>query len=211
MADELHDVLTAVGPRLRALRKQRGATLEQLAGSTGISVSTLSRLESGQRRPTLELLLPLAQAHHVPLDELVGAPATGDPRIHPRPVNRNGTTWLPLTRNPGGLNAFKQIVPVNPHPPQRLEQRVHEGYEWLYVITGRLRLALGEKDFVLTAGEAAEFDTRVPHGYANIGRKPLELLIIFGPQGDRVHLRARTTTRGSGHAAPLGSPDTAAS
>jgi DNA-binding XRE family transcriptional regulator/quercetin dioxygenase-like cupin family protein len=211
MADELHDVLTAVAPRLRALRKQRGATLEQLAGSTGISVSTLSRLESGQRRPTLELLLPLAQAHHVPLDELVGAPATGDPRIHPRPVNRNGTTWLPLTRNPGGLNAFKQIVPVNPHPPQRLEQRVHEGYEWLYVITGRLRLALGEKDFVLTAGEAAEFDTRVPHGYANIGRKPLELLIIFGPQGDRVHLRARTTTRGSGHAAPLGSPDTAAS
>ena len=74
-------MLTAVGPRLRALRKQRGATLEQLAESTGISVSTLSRLESGHRRPTLELLLPLAQAHRVPLDELVGAPATGDPRI----------------------------------------------------------------------------------------------------------------------------------
>lgn len=55
MSDELHMVLTAVGPRLRSLRKQRGVTLEQLAESTGISVSTLSRLESGQRRPTLEL------------------------------------------------------------------------------------------------------------------------------------------------------------
>jgi transcriptional regulator with XRE-family HTH domain len=204
MANELHTVLAAVGPRLRALRKQRGATLEQLAERTGISASTLSRLESGQRRPTLELLLPLAQAHRVPLDELVGAPATGDPRIHPRPVNRNGTTWLPLTRNPGGLNVFKQIVPVNPHPPQRLEQRVHEGYEWLYVITGRLRLALGQQDFVLTAGEAAEFDTRVPHGYANVARKPLELLIIFGPQGQRVHLRARTTTTRPDSAAPSG-------
>src|SRR3712207_6992551 len=72
------DVLTAVGPRLRALRRQRGGTLGQLSEQTGISVSTLSRLESGQRRPTLELLLPLARAHQVPLDELVGAPPTGD-------------------------------------------------------------------------------------------------------------------------------------
>src|SRR5262249_42923332 len=89
MPDDLHGVLNAVGPRLRALRRERNVTLEQLAGSTGISVSTLSRLESGQRRPTLELLLPLAQAHRVPLDELVGAPATGDPRIHPRPIKRH--------------------------------------------------------------------------------------------------------------------------
>jgi transcriptional regulator with XRE-family HTH domain len=202
MADELHSVLTAVGPRLRALRTRRGATLEQLAERTGISVSTLSRLEAGRRRPTLELLLPLAREYRVPLDELVGAPATGDPRIHPRPFSRNGTIWVPLTRNAGGLIAFKQIVPVKSRTPERLEQRVHEGYEWLYVIAGRVRLALGEKDFVLTAGEAAEFDTRVPHGYANVGRKPLELLIIFGPQGERVHLRARTTAKGSAPVAP---------
>ncbi len=193
VTDDLHSVLTAVGPRLRALRKQRGATLERLAETTGISVSTLSRLESGQRRPTLELLLPLAQAHQVPLDELVGAPATGDPRIYPRAVKRHGITWLPLSRNPGGLNIFKQIVPWNPKPPELLVQSVHEGHEWLYVIDGKLRLALGDEDFVLTSGEAAEFDTRVPHGSANVGPGPLELLIIFGPQGEQVHLRARTT------------------
>jgi transcriptional regulator with XRE-family HTH domain len=194
MSEDTQAVLTAVGPRLRALRKQRGATLEQLAESTGISVSTLSRLESGHRRPTLELLLPLAQAHRVPLDELVGAPATGDPRIYPRPVRRGSATWLPLTRNPGGLNVFKLIMPVNPDPPDHLEQRVHEGHEWLYVITGRLRIALGDQDFILTAGEAAEFDTRVPHGFANVGPEPLELLLIFGPQGERVHVRARTAS-----------------
>jgi len=194
MSEATQAVLTAVGPRLRALRKQRGATLEQLAESTGISVSTLSRLESGHRRPTLELLLPLAQAHRVPLDELVGAPATGDPRIYPRPVRRGSATWLPLTRNPGGLNVFKLIMPVNPDPPDHLEQRVHEGHEWLYVITGRLRMALGGQDFMLSDGEAAEFDTRVPHGFANVGPEPLELLLIFGPQGERVHVRARTAS-----------------
>ena len=194
MSEDTQAVLTAVGPRLRALRKQHGATLEQLAESTGISVSTLSRLESGHRRPTLELLLPLAQAHRVPLDELVGAPATGDPRIYPRPVRRGSATWLPLTRNPGGLNVFKLIMPVNPDPPDHLEQRVHEGHEWLYVITGRLRMALGDQDFILIAGEAAEFDTRVSHGFANVGPEPLELLLIFGPQGERVHVRARTAS-----------------
>ena len=60
--DDLPEVLSAVGPRLRALRRERGATLAQLSETTGISLSTLSRLESGQRKPTLELLLPLAKA-----------------------------------------------------------------------------------------------------------------------------------------------------
>ncbi|GAA1880691.1 helix-turn-helix domain-containing protein [Streptantibioticus ferralitis] len=192
MTDNLNAILDAVGPRLRAIRKQRGSTLEQLAELTGMSVSTLSRIESGQRRPTLEVLLPLAQAYRMPLDELVGAPATGDPRIHPQPVNRDGVVWVPLSRDPGGLSAFKQVLPVPAQVPERLDQQVHEGYEWLYVLTGKLRLALGEKDFLLGAGEAAEFDTRVPHAIANAGRRPLELLIIFGQQGERMHLRART-------------------
>jgi transcriptional regulator with XRE-family HTH domain len=195
MADDLRPVLTAVGPRLRAMRKHRGVTLEQLAESTGISVSTLSRLESGQRRPTLELLLPIARAHQVPLDELVGAPASGDPRIYPRPIQRDGATWLPLTRNPGGPAVFKQIIPPGAahgdDPHSQPEMGTHEGHEWLYVISGQLRLTLGDQDFVLTAGEAAEFDTPIPHAISNAGSRPAELLNIFGPQGERVHLRAR--------------------
>jgi transcriptional regulator with XRE-family HTH domain len=193
MADELQSVLAGVGPRLRTLRKNRGVTLAQLAEVTRISVSTLSRLESGQRRPTLELLLPIAQAHRVPLDELVGAPASGNPRIYPRPLQRDGTTWLPLTRNPGGPAVFKQIIPPDPGQgratPGRPDQGTHEGHEWLYVITGRLRLTLGDQEFILTAGEAAEFDTRIPHAVTNAGAQPAELLNIFGPQGERVHLR----------------------
>jgi len=190
----LDGVLSAVGPRLRALRRHRGATLAQLSGSTGISVSTLSRLESGQRRPTLELLLLLARAHQVPLDELVDAPATGDPRVHPRPFNRNGVTFLPLTRRPGGLQAYKQLIPAN-WPDGALEPQVHEGYEWLYVLSGRLRLLLAEHDVILTAGEVAEFDTHVPHCFGNPGPEPAEVLSLFGPQGERLHVRARPSTR----------------
>lgn len=101
--DDLESALAAVGPRLRALRRQRGITLAELAVTTGISESTLSRLESGQRRANLELLLPLARAHSVPLDDLVGAPRTGDPRVHLKPIHRHGMTFIPLSRRPGGL------------------------------------------------------------------------------------------------------------
>ncbi len=192
--EELAGVLTAVGPRLRALRRQRGTTLAQLSETTGISLSTLSRLESGQRRPTLELLLPLARAHRVALDELVGAPETGDPRIRPRPFVRHGHTFVPLTRNFGGVHAFKQILPPLDGPPAEPELKVHEGYEWLYVLSGRVRLLLGEHDLVLGPGEAAEFDTRTPHAFVNAGPQAAEFLSLFGPQGERIHVRARPAT-----------------
>ncbi|MCW2704211.1 MAG: transcriptional regulator, family [Blastococcus sp.] len=189
MTNSDDSVLAGVGPRLRALRQQRGVPLSELSVTTGISVSTLSRLESGQRRPTLELLLPLARVHQVPLDELVDAPATGDPRIHPRPFDRNGVTVVPLTRRPGGLQAYKQIYPPQ-WPGRELEQQSHEGYEWLYVLSGRLRLRLGEHDVTLKAGEVAEFDTHVPHAFGT-GAEPAEVLCLFGPQGERLHVRAR--------------------
>ncbi|MFF1418690.1 helix-turn-helix domain-containing protein [Streptomyces sp. NPDC058280] len=189
--DDFSSVLTAVGPRLRALRRDRGSTLAQLSEATGISLSTLSRLESGRRKPTLELLLPLAKAYGVQLDELVDAPATGDPRVHLRPFTRHGMTFMPLTRHLGGLHAYKQIIPGGQGGSGKLEQRVHEGYEWLYVLSGRLRLVLGEHDLVLTPGEVAEFDTRTPHAWAGAGPEPVEFLSLFGRQGERMHVRAR--------------------
>ncbi|MFF4253673.1 helix-turn-helix domain-containing protein [Streptomyces sp. NPDC001663] len=186
--DDTDEVLAEVGPRLRRVRKERGATLAGLSAATGISVSTLSRLESGLRKPSLELLLPIARAHQVPLDELVGAPPVEDPRVRTKPLVRHGRTYWPLTRQPGGLQAFKVLVPEGSEEP---EPRTHEGYEWLYVLSGRLRVVLGEHDVVLTAGEAAEFDTRVPHWFGSTGEGPAEFLSLFGPQGERMHVRAK--------------------
>lgn len=185
-------MLDAVGPRLRAIRHKRGATLAQLSTATGISVSTLSRLEGGQRRPTLELLLPLARAHQVALDDLVGAPATGDPRVHAKPVQFRGRTLIPLTRHPGGIQAYKMLLPAR---EAQTELQSHEGYEWMYVLAGQLRLRLGELDLVLKSGEAAEFDTHTPHWFGSTGARPAELLILFGPQGERLHVRARPRSK----------------
>lgn len=194
MAIDLEETLTAVGHRLRALRRERELTLVDISAVAGISVSTLSRLESGARRPTLELLLPLARAYRVTLDELVDAPPTGDPRIHLRPIRRNGMTMLALTRRAGGIQAYKIVIP-GVSRRKRPDPQTHEGYEWLYVLNGRLRLVLGEQDLVLAPGEAAEFDTRVPHWFGAPGPEPVEFLSLFGRQGERAHLRAQSLKR----------------
>src|SRR3954451_16659724 len=156
-ADAIAAALESVGPRLRRVREQRGLTLTEASQHTGISKSTLSRLENGQRRPSLELLLPLALTYRVPLDDLVGAPETGDPRIRLKARRVNGRTVLPLTRHPDGIQAWKIIIPADQTTPK---MRTHDGYEWLYVLTGRMRLIQGDRDLVLGVGEAAEFDTQ---------------------------------------------------
>ena len=187
----IDQILASVGPRLRALRQQRDMTLADLSAATSISVSTLSRLESGQRRPNLELLVPLARAYGVPLDELIGPPSgSGDPRVQALPFERRGITYVPLTRRPGWLQAYKLIIPAS-RVERQPDLQVHEGYEWLYVISGQLRLVLGEHDLVLRSGEAAEFDTRLPHWFDRGGLESVELLSLFGPQGERIHVRAR--------------------
>ncbi|MEU2672836.1 helix-turn-helix domain-containing protein [Streptomyces sp. NPDC007164] len=194
MEREPEDVLDAVGARLRALRRERGMTLADLAAVTGVSESTLSRLESGQRRPALDLLLPLARLYNVPLDDLVGAPRTGDPRIHLKPVRRFGMVFVPLSRRPGGIQAFKMIIPGSPDPREPMPQ-THEGFEWLYILSGHLRLLLGERELTLTPGEVAEFDTTLPHWLGSADGGTVEALILFGPQGTRAHLRATPDQR----------------
>lgn len=198
MTNDLDAVLGAVGPRLKALRVERNLTLTEVAAASGVSASTLSRLEAGQRRPNLELLLPLARLYGVPLDDMVDAPSTGDPRIHLKPITHAGMTAVPLTRRPGGLQAFKMVLEGDARGEEP-DPRVHEGYEWLYVLNGRLRLVLGDRDFVLRPGEAAEFDTHTPHWFASADGRPVELISLFGQQGERMHVRARPKTASPGH------------
>ncbi|WP_329385950.1 helix-turn-helix domain-containing protein [Streptomyces sp. NBC_01716] len=191
-AAEVGRTLDAVGPRLKQLRLGRDITLTHLGEATGISVSTLSRLEAGLRRPTLEQLLPLARVYGVTIDELVDAPRTGNPRINLRPIAcKDGSTVLPLTRRPGGIQAYKFVLPA-PSPGGDVEPvlRTHEGHDWIYVLNGTLRLVLGEHDLVLRPGEAAEFDTRTPHWFGVTGSGPVEFLSLIGKQGERAHVRA---------------------
>ncbi|MGW4695679.1 helix-turn-helix domain-containing protein [Kitasatospora cineracea] len=183
-----------MGPRLRAARARDGRSLGEVCRATGLAPSTLSRMENGRRKPTLEALLLLAREYRVPLDELAGtAPARSAPPRRTDPGTAK--TVLPLTHYVGGLHAHKHVLPAATAPPPRPRPVSHPGHEWLCVLSGRLRLALGDRELLLTAGEATEFDTRTPHAVANAAPdRPVEYLVLFGPQGER--LRTRPTGPG---------------
>ena len=185
-AADIAAALDQVGARIKRLRTQRRMTLTGVAKATGISKSTMSRLETGQRRPTLELLLALSHAYRVPLDDLVAAPEEGDPRIQLKPGHVKGRTVIPLTRQPDGMQAWKIVIPTSKVTP---EPRAHDGYEWIYVLSGHMRFVLGDQDWVLGPGEVASFDTKVPHWFGSTGNEPAEILSIFGRPGERMTVR----------------------
>lgn len=181
------DVLEAIGPRLRETRTDRGLTLTEVAERIDVSVSTLSRLESGLRRPTLDLLIALARVYRVALDDLVGAPSTGDPRIRPTPIRSEGKVFLPLTNRSAPVQAVKIVLPGH-RPGDPIRQKAHGGYEWLYVLSGTVDLKLGSEVTRLATGEAAEFDTRQPHGVVSATTSAAEILTLFSPEGERIHV-----------------------
>lgn len=190
MDADVAGIIDAIGPRLRTLRTVRGLTLAAVAERTGLSVSALSRLETGRRQPTLDLLIPLAETYRASLDRIVGAPATGDPRTHLEPYRHpNGGLAVPLTRYPGRIQVFKHVL--GPREPRLVS---HEGHAWLYVLAGTLRLLLGDDEHVLAPGETAEFDPMTPHWFGPAdGSGAVEVLHLFGPRGDAAVPRVKQT------------------
>jgi transcriptional regulator with XRE-family HTH domain len=188
--EKTDDVDLRVRRRLRELRTQRGLTLEEVATRADIDVSTLSRLESGKRRLALDHLPRLASALSVSTDELLRAPEADDPRVRGASRTANGVTFWPLTRGgpAGGLHAFKIRVSARRRtPPDVLP--VHDGQDWFYVLSGRLRLILGERDFIIKPGEAVEFSTWTPHWFGTIDG-PVEGIALLGPHGERLHVHS---------------------
>lgn len=187
--------LAEVGPQLRRHRLRSGVTLTALAGATGISKSTLSRLESGQRRPSLELMLPIVQALRISLNDVLQmAPEEG--QFNPlAPHPWNGVVRLSLTRAIGPVQVWKLVIPGGRARP---DPQIHEGHMWMYVMSGRMYLVLGKEELQVKVGESAEFNTRVPHWYGNTGQEPAEVLCLYGRQGEQVRPRVVTSNPSSG-------------
>jgi transcriptional regulator with XRE-family HTH domain len=184
----LNEIEKVVRTRLRSLRNTLGLSLDELAARTNLSPSTISRVETGKRTISLDILLPLATALQVDLDALLDVRGDDDVVIRPTP-NSSGerTTWM-LSRPTASRIAVKTRI----EPARKTEeQRVHPGHDWFYVITGRVRLSLGEREITVEAGESAEFATMTPHALAAIDG-PAELIMIFDRDGQRAHVHHET-------------------
>jgi transcriptional regulator with XRE-family HTH domain len=174
--------------RLKGLRLARGWSLDALAARCHLSPSTLSRIETGHRRISIDQLAPIARALGTSLDQLVEAVDGDDVVIRPRrDLGHGATTWI-LTRDdePHGLAVGKMRITAG-KPTHEL--RVHPGHEWFTVLSGTARLHLGDRVILVESGQAAQFSTMSPHAITAAGG-PVEIIVIFDRDGRRAHLDA---------------------
>ena len=182
--NEPNEIEPVVRARLRSLRNTLGLSLDGLAARSNLSPSTISRIETGKRAISLDVLLPLASALQVDLDSLLTVHRDDDVVIHPVPSTAGGrTTWM-LSRPTGSTIAVKIRLEPTDRPA---EPRVHPGHDWFFVIQGQVRLLLGEREITVGTGEAAEFATMTPHALA-ASDGPAELIMIFDRDGQRAHV-----------------------
>ncbi len=174
-----------VAPHLRAVRRRAALTLEAAARTAGMSPAYLSRLETGRRQPSLPTLLALARCYGTTVSELLGeAPADRDAVIRADepgdppdrvPARAGGWTY----RRAGATGRALQALRVHvPYGSQDDVVRVHPGEEWLHVLSGRLRLRLGDSAHVLAPGDSAHFDSLTPHRLAAADPGGADLLFV---------------------------------
>lgn len=182
------DLDATIRARIRGLRLARGWSLDALAGRCRLSASTLSRIETGHRRISIDQLVPIARALGTSLDQLVEPVHDEDVVIRPRRDRAHGvTTWL-LSRGdaPQGVTVAKMRITARRPPAER---GVHPGRDWFTVLSGTARLHLGERVILVETGQAAQFSTMTPHAITAHGG-PVEILTILDRDGQRAHLDA---------------------
>lgn len=186
--NDVNKIEEVVSTRLRSLRNTLGLSLNDLAARTRLSPSTISRIETGKRAISLDVLQPLATALHVSIDTLLDMSGDEDVVIRPSPSHGGGrTTWM-LSRSTGPTLAVKiRLEPTTRTP----EQQVHPGHDWFFVLAGRVRLLLGAREIIVEAGQAAEFSTMTPHACEALDG-PAELIMIFDRDGQRAHVHQET-------------------
>ncbi|MFD5765878.1 helix-turn-helix domain-containing protein [Streptomyces sp. NPDC127049] len=185
MTQEEGDLDGLVRKRIRALRVAQGWSLEELAGRTNLSQSSLSRIENGRRRLALDQLVLLARALDTTLDQLVET-ADDDVVISPTVDAARGSMRWPVKSDPGMTVVRQRMTEPPPENPARM--RAHPGREWLVVLSGTAILMLGHRRFRVEANQAAEFPTMMPHAIGADGG-PCEILGIFDRDARRGHQR----------------------
>lgn len=172
--------VSALGERLRAAREARGLTLDQLSASVGVSKAHLSRLESGDRQPSVGILVEVAAALGTRVSVLLGEDVAGTALATFAPdaprLEAAGLEIAPGSGFPGSgaLEALRVHVPCDREPPAPAH---HRGEEWIYVLRGFLELEFDGLLRELSPGTAAHFDATRPHRFS-AGGAGADLLLV---------------------------------
>jgi transcriptional regulator with XRE-family HTH domain len=186
--DPIQLQLDSFGVRLKELRLQRGWTLQELADQSGLSKTFVSRLETGGRQASIAAVLTLARVFGVSLASMFETQLETEPcliirRTEAVSKSANGLTYTPLSSAERFFNL--QPIKLSVSPSRKGNEHFHhDGEEWIYLLSGRLTLSLAGKTYELEPGDAAHFDSRLPHRLIARGPHEAEVLLVASPFSD---------------------------
>lgn len=186
MKDSSTDLNDRIAERVRALRAERGLSLDALATRSGVSRSMISLIERGENNPTAVLLARLAQALDVPLASLLDNPPT------PEAVSRRATQtvwrdpasgYLRRSVSPTGPDIRTQIVEVEFPPQARVAydnlDRQLKVQQQVWLLAGRLQLTVDQTIHALEAGDCLAMTLDVPIVFHNPGTAPARYVVVL--------------------------------
>jgi transcriptional regulator with XRE-family HTH domain len=178
----------AVGARIRALRRSNGLGLNEMSARTGLSIGFLSQMERGLSSPTLRALTSLADAMQINLAEIVRGPTVAQPKV---PVItragerssismwKSGIRKHALASGGAASSAFSfTLLDFEPHASSGDDLYTHQGEEAGYVLQGRLKLVVGDKQWTLAAGDSFHFSSELPHRFENAANRNLVVVMV---------------------------------
>jgi transcriptional regulator with XRE-family HTH domain len=184
------DLTVNVAERVKRAREQRGLSLLDISRRTGIEVSLLSEIEQGQSAPPLGTIIKLAKA----LEMKMGYFISGD-ELRPFTIVRRGdrkvVSRYDSKRDKHYGYGYESLAPykkdrhmepflVTLQPATTEEERsTHDGQEFIFVLSGRMEVRLGEEIHVLEPGDAIYYDSTVPHLVKCHGQEPTRILAVL--------------------------------
>lgn len=179
----------AIGEKLRALRLRKKMGLVELGRHSGLSPALLSKIERGRLVPTLPTLLRIALVFSVGLEHFFNDPATRPTLAVVRRGERQRFPERQGEKDPGYyfesldfpavdrlMNAY--YVEFQPLEPDQARRHHHPGAEFLYVVSGKLAVMVGDDEHELAAGDSMYFDASVPHAYRRIGNRACSAVVV---------------------------------
>ena len=183
--DYAEGISQSLGARIHAMRESREWTLETLAEQTSLSKAYLSRLEGGDRQPSLAALGEIARAFGVSIAALFEQPDESADCVVVRggstsPQEANGLAFQPLssTTKPFNIHPISVIVPADRSGGEAYQ---HDGEEWLYVMAGRLKVSVNGTEHILETGDSAHYDSRLPHRLDALDGKEARIILVACP------------------------------
>jgi transcriptional regulator with XRE-family HTH domain len=179
-----------IATAIRGYRSRRNLTLAQVSELSGISVAHLSRLENGERTPTVRLLMQLARALGVSLGALVGESPAQNTVYVSRGGDGNtiaaGDTSLRSLSDPA--LRWLQAVELSLVPGRHGEPAAHGGEEWVYVLAGAIEVDVNGSTSALARGDAVHFRADVPHALHNPHEQGASVLVVNALEAPALHL-----------------------